>query len=74
MARLIWDGVIVSDDLVTIQLGKIQIALPDPVAQPWRELAANPGHELTAHTPRQVGYSAEHHPDVTSIHDTSQPA
>ncbi|UKA57010.1 Fis family transcriptional regulator [Arthrobacter sp. FW306-2-2C-D06B] len=51
IARLTWDEVTVTDDLVTIQLGSIQIALPDPLAQPWRELAANPGHELTAAHP-----------------------
>ncbi|WP_284982918.1 hypothetical protein [Arthrobacter sp. efr-133-TYG-118] len=51
IARLTWDDVTVTDDLVTVQLGSIQIALPDPLAQPWRELAANPGHELTAAHP-----------------------
>ena len=51
IARLTWDDVTVTDDLVTIRLGSIQITLPDPLAQPWRELAANPGHELTAAHP-----------------------
>lgn len=51
IARLTWDDVTVTDDLVTIQLGTTKIALPDPLAQPWRELAANPGHELTAAHP-----------------------
>ncbi|MFH5879343.1 hypothetical protein [Arthrobacter sp. NA-172] len=51
IARITWDDVTVTDDLVTVQLGSIQIALPDPLAQPWRELAANPGHELTAAHP-----------------------
>ncbi|WP_197412878.1 hypothetical protein [Arthrobacter sp. EpRS71] len=51
IARLTWDDVIVTDELVTVQLGTIQIALPDPQAQPWRELAANTGHELTAAHP-----------------------
>lgn len=51
IARLTWDDVTVTEDLVTIQLGTTKIALPDPLAQPWRELAANPGHELTAAHP-----------------------
>ncbi|MGO4453829.1 hypothetical protein AB4Y75_07050 [Arthrobacter sp. RAF14] len=52
IARLTWDDVRVTDELVTVQLGTLQIALPDPLAQPWRELAANPGHELTAAHPK----------------------
>ncbi|MCZ9880470.1 hypothetical protein [Arthrobacter sp. B2a2-09] len=51
IARLTWDDVAVTDELVTIQLGTIKISLPDPLAQPWRELAANPGHDLTAAHP-----------------------
>lgn len=41
----------ITEELVTIQLGTVQIALPDPLAQPWRELAANPRHDLTASHP-----------------------
>lgn len=51
IARLTWDDVAITEDFVTIQLGTIQITLPDPLAQPWLELAANPGHELTAAHP-----------------------
>jgi hypothetical protein len=51
IARLTWDDVTVTEELVTIQLGTIQIALPDPLDAPWRELAANPGHNLTASHP-----------------------
>jgi integrase len=51
IVRLTWDDVTVTEELVTIQLGTIQIALPDPLAEPWRELAANPGHALTAAHP-----------------------
>ena len=36
------DDVTITEELVTIQLGTIQIALPDPLDKPWRELAANP--------------------------------
>jgi integrase len=51
IARLTWNDVTITEELVTIQLGTIQIALPDPLADPWRELAANPGHDLTASHP-----------------------
>ena len=42
IARLTWN------DWPPSSSGQIQIALPDPLAQPWRELAANLGHDLTA--------------------------
>ncbi len=51
IAQLIWDDATVTEELVTIQLGTIKIALLDPLAQPWQELAANPGHELAAAHP-----------------------
>lgn len=51
IGRLTWDDVTVTDELVTVQLGTIDIALPDPLDKPWRELAANPGHNLTASHP-----------------------
>lgn len=51
IARLTWNDVTVTEELATIQLGTIQIALPDALAQPWRELAANLGHDLTASHP-----------------------
>ena len=51
IARLTWDEVTITEELVTIQLGTTVIALPDPVAEPWRELAANPGHDTTAAHP-----------------------
>lgn len=51
IARLTWDDVTITEELVTIQLGTIQIALPDPLDKPWRELAANPRHDLTASPP-----------------------
>lgn len=50
-SRLTWEDVTVTEELVTIQLGTTRIALPDPLAEPWRELAANPGHDLTASHP-----------------------
>jgi hypothetical protein len=43
--------VTVTEELVTIQLGSIQISLPEPLVKPCRELAANPGRDLTASHP-----------------------
>ncbi len=58
---LAWDDVKVTADLVSVQVGAIEIALPDPLDAPWRELAANPGKDLTAvhHDSNRVfrGYS-----------------
>ena len=54
IARLTWNDVNITEELVTIQLGTIHIALPEPLAQPWRELAANPGHDLTASHPNSA--------------------
>ncbi|WP_306914757.1 MULTISPECIES: hypothetical protein [unclassified Arthrobacter] len=51
IARLTWTDLTITEELVTIQLGTTRIALPDPLAQPWRELAANPGHSQTASHP-----------------------
>lgn len=51
IAWLTWDDVTITEELVTIQLGTIQIALPDPLNRPWRELAANSGRDLTASHP-----------------------
>jgi integrase len=36
IARLTWDDVTVTEELVTIQLGTIQIALPEPLDASWR--------------------------------------
>lgn len=51
IAHLTWEDVTITGELVTIQLANVQIALPDPLAQPWRELATKPGHDLTASHP-----------------------
>ncbi|WP_240691958.1 hypothetical protein [Arthrobacter sp. CAU 1506] len=51
IARLTWHDVTITEDLVTVRFGTIQIALPDPLDLPWRELAENPGHDLTASHP-----------------------
>ncbi|WP_413250890.1 Fis family transcriptional regulator [Sinomonas flava] len=51
VAALSWDDVTVTEELVTIRLGSIEIALPDPLDGPWRRLASDPGHGLTAAHP-----------------------
>lgn len=67
VVALTWDAVKVSDEIVTVRVGKIDIALPDPLDQPWRELAANPGNDLTASHPNSNwvfrGYSPGRHVD-----------
>jgi hypothetical protein len=51
IAKLTWENVTVTDELVTIRLGSIEIALPSPLDEPWRQLAMNPSHGLTAAHP-----------------------
>lgn len=45
---LTWDDVAVTEDLVTVSFGRMDIVMPEPLDGPWRELAANPGHNNTA--------------------------
>ena len=51
VAQLTWDDVIVTEELVTIRLGSVDIALGHPLDRPWRQLAARPGHDKTAAHP-----------------------
>jgi hypothetical protein len=48
VVKLTWEDVTVTDELVTIFLGTDPIALPAPLDEPWRALAAAPGHDATA--------------------------
>jgi len=68
--QLTWDDVTVTDELVTIRLGKTEFALPSPLDEPMRELAAAPGNDLTAAHPKSNwvfrGYSPGRH-----IHEAS---
>ncbi|WP_344368893.1 Fis family transcriptional regulator [Agromyces tropicus] len=48
VVRLTWNDVTVTDDVVTIRLGKTEFALPSPLDEPMRQLAAAPGNDLTA--------------------------
>ncbi len=51
VVRLTWDHVDVTDELVTIRLGAAEIALPHPLDEPIRELAADRGQHRTAAHP-----------------------
>ncbi|UXM89906.1 tyrosine-type recombinase/integrase [Paenarthrobacter sp. JL.01a] len=52
IAKLTWDNVTVTEELVTITLGTVKIALTPPLDEPWRELAATPTHHQTAAHPK----------------------
>lgn len=52
VAALTWDDVTINDDMVTIRIGEIDIALPDPLDVPWRLDAVNPGKDMTASHPK----------------------
>ena len=50
VVRLTWDDVVITEELVTIRLGSTEIALPSPLDEPLRELAADRGaHRTAAH-------------------------
>ena len=51
VVQLTWHDVTVTDELVTITLGADPIALPTPLDEPWRALAAAPSHDATAAHP-----------------------
>ncbi|WP_236945040.1 Fis family transcriptional regulator [Kocuria flava] len=51
VVKLTWQDVTVTDELVTLVLGADPIALPAPLDEPWRALAAAPGHDATAAHP-----------------------
>ncbi len=63
--QLTWDDVTVTDDLVTVSLGETEFALPSPLEEPLRQLAAAPGNDLTASHPNSNwvfrGYSPGQH-------------
>jgi hypothetical protein len=62
IAKLTWENVTVTDELVTVRLGSIEIALPSPLDEPWRELAMNPSHGLTAAHPNSKWVFTGHFP------------
>lgn len=60
-----------TDDLVGVRVGAIEIALPDPLDGPWRELVAHHGYDLTAAHPNSdwvfLGYSPGRHIDASHL-------
>ncbi|MCW3768886.1 Fis family transcriptional regulator, partial [Paenarthrobacter sp. PAE-2] len=51
IVKLTWDNVTVTEEIVTITLGTVEIALTPPLDEPWRELAVTPTHHQTAAHP-----------------------
>jgi hypothetical protein len=51
VVRLTWSDVSITEDLVTVTLGRTSIALPDPLDGPLRRLDAEPRQGLTAAHP-----------------------
>ncbi|KSZ56591.1 Fis family transcriptional regulator [Rhodococcus rhodochrous] len=73
IVRLRWDDVTITDEQVTIRLADLEIALPEPLDQPWRDLAVNPVHDQTAAHPRSNwvfrGYTPGRHLDPAAARD-----
>ncbi len=71
VVRLTWDAVTVNDEIVSIRLGATETVLPAPLDEPFRELAATPGHDLTAAHPNTNwvfrGHSPGRHIDPTHL-------
>lgn len=71
VVQLTWNDVTVTDDVVTIRLGKTEFALPAPLDEPMRQLGAAPGNELTASHPNSNwvfrGYSPGSHIHGSSL-------
>lgn len=73
VVELTWDDVTVTDDDVTVRLGKTEFALPSPLDEPFRHLAAEPDHDLTASHPNSNwvfrGYSPGQHIHGSSLRE-----
>lgn len=71
IVRLTWDDVTVTDDLITVRLGSLEIALPPPLDQPWRQLKASTENTQTAAHPASNwvfrGLSPGRHIDAMSL-------
>ena len=69
--QLTWNDVTITDDVVTVRLGKTEFALPSPLDEPMRQLAAAPGNDLTASHPNSnwvfCGYSPGRHIHGSSL-------
>ncbi|MGX6509586.1 Fis family transcriptional regulator [Rhodococcus sp. SJ-2] len=73
IVQLRWDDVTITDEQVTIRLADLEIALPTPLDQPWRDLTVNPGHDQTAAHPHSNwvfrGYTPGRHLDSATARD-----
>jgi hypothetical protein len=69
--QLTWADVTVTDDVVTVRLGRTEFALPSPLDEPMRGLAAAPGNDFTASHPNSYwvfrGYSPGRHIHGSSL-------
>jgi len=69
--RLTWDDVTVTDEVVTVRIGKTEFAPPSPLDEPMRQLAAAPVNDLTASHPNSNwvfrGYSPGSHIHGSSL-------
>jgi integrase len=69
--QLTWNDVTVTDDVVTVRPGKTGFALPSPLDEPMRQLAAAPGNDLIASHPNSNwvfrGYSPGRHIHGSSL-------
>jgi hypothetical protein len=65
IARLTWDQVQIAEETVTIRMGSFDITLPEPLDEPWRQMAAAPMNDQTASHPDSKwvfrGYSPGRH-------------
>jgi hypothetical protein len=62
VVRLTWDDVTVNDETVSVRLGATEIVLPPPLDEAFRQLAAAPGHDLTAAHPNSNWVFRGHFP------------
>jgi hypothetical protein len=73
VVQLTWVDVTITDALVTVRLAGLEIALPEPLAGPWRQLAASPGHDQTAAHPNSnwvfLRYSPGQHINAMSLRE-----
>lgn len=71
VVKLTWHDVTLTDEQVTVQLGKSEVTLPPPLDEPWRHLADKPGHDATAAHPHTNwvfrGYSPGQHVQAAAL-------
>ncbi|HEY0249073.1 MAG TPA: Fis family transcriptional regulator [Gryllotalpicola sp.] len=73
VVALTWDDISVTSEAVTIRLGTIDILLPVPLDEPWRQLHDDPLHGLTASHPNSFwvfrGYRPGRHIGAQYMHN-----